>query len=237
MSDPTRARETERSDRKKASVLIVDDHPIVRMGLAQLIDQQADLGPCIEADGIRPALDAISSSKPDIVVIDISLGGESGIELIKDIQARWPGTPMLVLSMHDEALYEERALRAGADGYIMKQEGATELYNAIDTVAKGEVYLSRKMATKLLRVRNNKSSDDHAMLIESLSDRELQVLQLLGAGLTTNQVSEKLSLSTKTVETYYARIKEKLGLTNFNQLILHAVQWNSWNSPSKTDSV
>ncbi|MCF7958023.1 MAG: response regulator transcription factor [Phycisphaerae bacterium] len=216
------------------NVLIVDDHPIVREGLSKVILQKNGNTFNIVGmvDSFSHAVLAMRESRPDLIIVDIFLNGPDGIELVKYIRSQKSieNISILVLSMHDESLYAERALQAGADGYIMKNVGAPEIYKAIDTVLDGKIYLSDKMATKLLRLRKVDSSNHHAMLVESLTDRELEVLKLLGKGLTTKQVASGLHLSIKTVETYCARIKEKMGLLNFNQLILFASNWEQTES-------
>lgn len=218
------------------SILIVDDHPVVREGISKIISQKGKgrykvVG---KVDCFNKALRAVRKLEPDLIIVDVFLKGSDGIELVKCIKSQ-KGTKkinILVMSMHDEDLYAERALRSGADGYIMKQVDGCELYDAINAVARGEIYLSEKMTTKLLRSRKISRNNESAMLIEKLTDRELEVLGLLGTGLTTSQVALDLHLSIKTVETYCGRIKEKMGLSNFNQLILHAVQWMHFNSSS-----
>ncbi len=222
MGEPKRRKRTGNS----SAILIVDDHPVVRMGMAQLIRQEPDLGPCVEADGIRPALEAIAESKPDIVVVDISLKGESGLELMKDIKARWPGLPMLVLSMHDESVYAERVLRAGASGYMMKQEATDRLVTAIRCVLSGRTYLSENMTEKLLyRFLSSTRPGTGAGSVGRLTDRELQVFELIGQGVRTQAIAERLHRSVKTVESHREHIKNKLGLKDADQLLRYAIKW------------
>ncbi|MBI5740188.1 MAG: response regulator transcription factor [Nitrospirae bacterium] len=209
----------------KHKVFIVDDHPIVRQGLAQLINQEHDLAVCGEASDISSALQAILKCSPDILIVDISLGQESGIRLIEEILLRKPELPALVLSMHDEFLYAERCLKAGAKGYVMKQEPPEKVIQAIKKVSKGEMYISEKLSVKLLQKFVTKRSEEHGSPIESLSNRELEVFQLIGRGLKTRKIAEQLNLSVKTIETYIEHIKRKMGIDDSRNLILHAAQW------------
>ena len=206
-------------------VLIVDDHPIVRQGLAQLINQETDLMVCGESESAHHAIDAIGTLKPDIVIVDISLGGTSGIELVKNIKVRYPKLLILVHSMHDETLYAERLLRAGASGYIMKQEATERVLTAIRKVLGGEIYLSEKMSAKMMQQLVGGKTASTGSPIERLSDRELEVFGLIGQGHGTRQIAEKMHLSVKTIESHRAHIKEKLNLKNANELVLHAIQW------------
>jgi DNA-binding NarL/FixJ family response regulator len=207
-------------DRKR--VLIVDDHPITRSGLVQLINHQRDLEVCAEADTAFKALAALNSY-PDLVLIDITLPDKSGLELIKDITALRPGLPILVISMHDESLYAERALRAGARGYITKREGGGKLTQAIRTVSNGRIYLSQKMAGQILEAFSG--SYRARSPIQQLSDREFEVFELIGAGLPTNEIATKLHLSAKTVKAHRANIKRKLNLKAITELISFAARW------------
>ncbi len=210
---------------EKQNILIVDDHPVVRQGLAQLIDQEHDLKVCGQAEDAHQAMDAIRDLAPDLAVVDISLKETSGMELIKDIKIRYPGLPVLTLSMHDEAIYAERALRAGAKGYIMKQEATDKVVTAIRRVLAGEVYISDGMAAKMVSKLVGRSADKGASPLEQLSDRELEVFRLIGEGYGTREIAEKLHLSAKTIETYRAHIKEKLGFQDANELLRSAIQW------------
>lgn len=209
----------------KARLLIVDDHPIVRQGLAQLIDRQADLQVAGESDDAEEAIALIRSESFDAAIIDLSLPGVSGIELIRQIQAEAPFMPVLVLSMHDEQFYAERALRAGARGYIMKEVATERVVEAVRKVLRGEIYVSREVADRLLSKIVSGDGSPIGSPVERLSDRELEVFQLLGKGYGTRQVAEMLHLSIKTVESYRANIKDKLQLKNAAELVQHAVQW------------
>ncbi len=211
--------------RRKRTVLIVDDHPIVRQGLAQLIDQEEDLQVCGQAEDAHEAMQAIRTLKPDMVVVDISLRDTSGMELIKDLKVQYPDLPVLTLSMHDEAVYGERALRAGAKGYIMKQEATEKVVTAIRRVLAGELYVSDDMAAKMVSKLVGGGSRKTGSPVECLSDRELEVFRLIGEGYGTREMAEKLHLSIKTIETYRAHIKDKLGLEDANELLRCAIQW------------
>jgi len=210
---------------EKRGVLIVDDHPIVRQGLAQLINQEADLHVCGQAEDSHQALQAIRTLAPDMVVVDISLKDTSGIELIKDIKVQYPSLPVLTLSMHDEGIYAERAMRAGAKGYIMKQEATEKVVTAIRRVLAGDVYVSEGMAAKMVGKLIAGPSEVGGSPVDRLSDRELEVFRLIGAGYGTREMAEKLHLSVKTIETYRAHIKEKLDLLDANELLRTAITW------------
>jgi DNA-binding NarL/FixJ family response regulator len=209
----------------KCKVFLVDDHPIVRQGLALFIDREPDLMVCGEADGATSALQAIREAAPDFVVLDISLDGPDGLELLKTLRVRYPNLPVLVLSMHDEAVYAERALRAGANGYIMKQEATDRVLTAIRHILGGDVYLSDRLTKRMLQQFVNGSVSPRDPLAK-LSDRELEVYRLIGAGHSTRQIADELHVSTKTVESYQAHIKEKLALRNARELVQHAVEWS-----------
>jgi DNA-binding NarL/FixJ family response regulator len=209
----------------RAAVFVVDDHPIVRQGLKLLINQEPDLMVCGEAENARSVLPAIQDLKPAIAIIDISLGHDSGIELIKTIRLQHPDLPLLVLSMHDETLYAERALRAGAKGYIMKQEAPEKVIGAIRQVLQGKIYVSEAISAKMLHTFIDSRHDETSSPIELLSDREMQVFKLLGSGLSTRRVAEQLNVSIKTVEAYRANIKEKLNLKSSAELVQHAIHW------------
>ena len=209
----------------KKSVLVIDDHPLLRQGLAMLINQQADMRACGEAEDMRVGMQCIVQLCPDIVVLDISLKGPDGLEVLKTIRAANPDLPVLVLSMHDEAIYAERALRARANGYIMKQEATEKVLVAIRRILDGEVYLSDAMSKKLLQQFIDGTPSMLESRVAALSDRELEVFRLIGEGRATREIAEELRLSVKTVETYQAHIKEKLGLKSGRELIQHAIQW------------
>ncbi len=209
----------------KKKILIVDDHPILRKGLSMLINQEADLAVRGEAEDARKAMEMIEAVKPDMVIVDISLPGVDGVELLKNIKLRHGDLPTLVVSMHDEALFAERALRAGARGYIMKQEAVDKLLVAIRHVLSGEIFVSNKIATKMLEKLVDGDTKAAASPVALLSDRELTVLHLIGQGFGTRQIAEKLHLSVKTIESYRSHIKEKLRLNNATDLLKYAIQW------------
>ncbi len=213
------------SKEDKVKILVVDDHPVLRKGIVYLIDSQPDLMVCGEADDARKALDAVTSTKPQMALVDITLQDTNGLELIKNIIAILPDLPILVLSMHDETLYAERALRAGARGYIMKQEATDNLLTAIRQIMSGEIYLSRKMETKLLRQFASGRPASAGTSLDRLSDRELEVFHLIGQGNSTRDIAEQLHISVKTVETHRMHIMEKLDLKNSPELMRFAIQW------------
>jgi DNA-binding NarL/FixJ family response regulator len=210
---------------ERTRVFIVDDHPIVRQGLAQMINQEADLTVCGEAEEAQVALQAVAELHPDLVLVDLSLKGGSGLELIKALRARQNTLPVLVVSMHDESLYVERALRAGARGYIMKHEATDIMMNAIRRVLRGEIYVSDKMMTKLLGRFVLDSPDTGTSVLERLSNRELEVFRLIGEGHSTRHIAAVLHVSIKTVESHRAHIKEKLQLNDTVELVRYAMQW------------
>lgn len=208
---------------QKKRILVIDDHVMIREGLIQLIDREGDLVVCGEAGDPFTALELIGSTQPDLVLADLTLPGKSGIELIKDIRAMYPGVVVLVLSMHDETIYAERVLRAGARGYIMKQEGGQRLMEAIRRVVSGQSYVSERVASKIVDLFSGNQSEISP--VERLTDREFEVFQLIGAGKTTQAIADELHLSSKTVEVHRARIKEKLQLTTGAELISFAARW------------
>jgi DNA-binding NarL/FixJ family response regulator len=210
---------------ERAKVFLVDDHPLVREWLSQLIQREDDLAVCGEAEDTQEALNKIEETKPDIVVADISLKNTHGLELVKDLQARLPSLPVLVLSMHDESLYAERVLRAGAKGYITKQEATKRILQAVRQVLSGQIYISEKMASRMVHKMVLGRADSQKSSIERLTDRELEVFQLIGRGQGTRRIATDLHLGVKTVESYRARIKEKLKLEDGTQLLQHAIQW------------
>ena len=206
----------------------MDDHAIVREGLAETLEREPDLMVCGETADAAQALALAEATGPHLAIVDLTLKNSNGLELIKDLQARYPGLLVLVLSMHDESLYAERVVRAGARGFMNKAEATQNLLQAIHQVLAGEVYLSeaaaRQMAVKVL----GKAARRHSQATtEHLSDRELQILQLLGRGYNVRQISTELNLDVSTVETYRARLKEKLGLKDANQLLQYAIRWNN----------
>lgn len=196
-----------------------------REHLGQLIDRELGMSVCGESDNIRDAMRLIHETKPDVAIVDITLRGSSGLELLKDIKAQGLQVNVLVLSMHDEELYAERALRAGAKGYITKNEASTEVIKAIRCVMKGEVYASKQMTARLLERMTHRRASPELTGIETLADRELEVFQLLGRGKSTREIAQALNLGESTVETYRARIKEKLQLRSAAELYLRAGQW------------
>jgi DNA-binding NarL/FixJ family response regulator len=209
---------------KKATVLLVDDHPIVRQGLTQLINQEADMTVCAQAEDGCGALHAIAMYRPDIVILDLSLNGPDGLAVLKDIHMNCATLPVLVLSMHDESLYAERVLRAGAKGYIMKQEATERVLEAIRRIRAGELYMSDRIAKRLLRQVVSSPADGKSP-IDALTDRELAVFRLIGKGRSTREIADDLHVSVKTVESYQAHIKDKLALKNARELAQHAFQW------------
>jgi DNA-binding NarL/FixJ family response regulator len=210
---------------KKCRVLLVDDHPIVRQGLALLIDREGDLSVCGEADGAHSAFHAIETLRPDVVVLDISLSGPDGLDVLKEIRMKTASLPVLILSMHDESIYAERAMRAGANGYIMKQEATEKVLVAIRRILQGEVYLSDRLTNTMLQQYVRGVSPTKMSPLVSLTDRELEVFRLIGEGHGTRQIADELHLSVKTIESYQAHIKEKLALRNARELVQHAIEW------------
>jgi DNA-binding NarL/FixJ family response regulator len=211
---------------KKKTVFIVDDHPLLRQGLALLINREQDLMVCGEAEEAQTAMTEIAQKKPDILIADISLNGPDGLDLLKNLRTQYSSLPVLILSMHDESIYAERALRARANGYIMKQEATEKVLVAVRRILGGDIYLSDRMANKLLHQYISGTAADMKTQLSALSDRELEVFRLIGEGRSTRQIAEKLHLSIKTVETYQAHIKEKLSLQSGRELVQHAIQAN-----------
>ena len=211
----------------KKRVLVVDDHPIVRQGLALLINREPDLLVCGEAEEATGALEALAAAKPDLLIVDISLNGPDGIDLLKQIRTTHPTLPVLILSMYDESIYAERALRAGASGYIMKQEATEKVLVALRRILNGEIYVSERISNQILRQYITGSRMVRNSSIGDLSDRELEVFRLIGEGHGTRQIAEELHLSIKTVESYQAHIKEKLSLRNARELMQRAFQWHT----------
>jgi DNA-binding NarL/FixJ family response regulator len=216
---------------QKIKVLLVEDHPLVREGLVNLISQQADLQICGEAGNELQALEIIRTVQPHVAIVDISLENGSGLDLIKSIKAMFPAVTVLVLSMHDESLYAERALRAGARGYVMKREATKKVIQAIRCVLAGQLYVSDKIAAQLTEKFVEGRPAATASPIEQLSNRELEVFQLLGLGHNTRQIADHLHVGFKTVQTYSARIKEKLKLANATELLREAIRWNESRQP------
>lgn len=206
-------------------LLVVDDHPFMRAGLAQLIDRQPDLVVCGEAGNPAEGLQRMQASPPDLVLTDITMPGRSGAEFIKDLHALRPDLPVLVISMHDESIYAERMLRAGARGYIMKEAGGEALLAAVRQVLRGEVYVSAKMSARILETLSGGRPRGSNSPIAKLSDREFEVFQLIGQGKGTGDIAAELHLSSKTVDVHRANIKAKLGLKDSTALVRHAVRW------------
>lgn len=206
-------------------ILLVDDHPFMRAGLAGLIDRQPDLVVCGEAGNPVEAFHALEKTKPDLILTDLTMPGRSGLEFIKDLRAAEPDLAILVVSMHDEVVHAERALRSGARGYIMKEAGGENLLTAIRQVLRGEVYVSPRMSARILEGLSGGKPRGSSSPIEKLTDREFEIFQLIGQGKSTREIAEQLHLSTKTVDVHRSHIKEKLDLKDVTALIRHAVRW------------
>lgn len=210
---------------QQSKVFLIDDHPLVRMWLGQLIEEQGDLMVCGEADNPRDAIRRIDATRPDLAIVDISLPAGSGMELIKTLKSQYPHLAMIVLSMHDEAVYAERAIRAGARGYVMKRETANRIIESIYKVLRGKLAVSDAVAQAFADKFGAGRAPAVGPTVELLSDRELEVFELLGSGLDTRAIGEKLGISIKTVQAYCARIKEKLELSNATELLREALRW------------
>ncbi|HEX4697698.1 MAG TPA: response regulator transcription factor [Candidatus Udaeobacter sp.] len=208
-------------------IILVDDHPLFRKGLEQLIHSDGAFAVCGEAGNAREAMDVIRKLQPDLAIVDLSLPGANGIELIKNIRAEFSRLPILVLSMHDESLYALRALRAGADGYVMKHEAMANVVQAIREVFNGHPYLSPAMAAQVITKFAHRQAEGEVDAVERLSDRELEILELIGKGHEVRQIANLLHLSPKTVETHRAHIKDKLDLKNSREVARFALQWLS----------
>jgi DNA-binding NarL/FixJ family response regulator len=206
---------------------------MMREGLRQIIGNEPDLAVCGEAENVSQALELIQNTKPDLVLADITLPDKNGLELIKDVQAMHPGTPVLVISMHDEALYAERVLRAGGRGYIMKHEGGKRIMQAIRHVLGGQIFVSEKMSAKILEIFSGRGVQAADSPIESLTDREFEVFRLIGDGFSTKEIAAELHVSAKTVEVHRMHIKAKLKLRTAAELIRYAVRWVESQSGSK----
>lgn len=211
--------------KNKINVFLVDDHPLIRHGLAQLINRETDMTVCGEAEDAPRALKAITTKMPDLVIADISLRGNNGIELIKNIKALFKDLPIMVLSVHDECVYAQRVLRAGARAYVMKQEAGDKVLTAIRRIMAGDIYVSDRVGTQMLHQIVNGHSPAHGSPVDLLSDRELEVVQLIGQGRATREIASALNISVKTVESHRAHIKEKLNLKNATELVQFSVQW------------
>ncbi len=206
-------------------ILIVDDHPLVREGLIGLLTAQSDFQVCGEAAGLAEARQALAATRPDVVIVDLTLRDGHGIELIKEIKAHGERPYVLVLSMHDESLFAERALRAGAVGYLSKHEAPRTIIQAVRTILSGKLYVSQRLTEQMVHRAFTSGKDLQRSPMDQLTDREMEVFQLIGQGLTIRQIASKLELSPKTVETHREHIKEKLDLKNTTELTKHAVQW------------
>jgi|YNPNPStandDraft_1061719.scaffolds.fasta_scaffold99527_1 DNA-binding NarL/FixJ family response regulator len=210
---------------ERCKIFIVDDHPLVRQGLEMLINQQPGLRVVGEAADAQQAMAGIAQSKPDLAIVDLSLKGIDGLELTKSLKKQYPKLAVLILSMYDEAVYAERALKAGARGYIMKSEANQELLNAIQRVIQGKVYLSDNFSSLLLEKIVARDSGDKTLLIETLSDREMEVMRLVGLGKKNQEIASLMGLSNKTVQVYKEKIKSKLNLKSTAELTRYAINW------------
>lgn len=228
MASKKTARVTSATASEKRKVFIVDDHPIVRQGLAQLINNEPDLAVIGQGEDAYGSLRTIKTMQPDLCLVDVSLKDSDGVELLKELQSQLPGLPVLMLSMHDETLYAERAIRAGARGYIMKQEAPEVLLSAIRKVLSGQVYVSDRMgATLIQRMVGGRTGTKSALPLDRLTDRELEIFRMIGAGNSVREIAEKLFLSVKTVEAHREHIKEKLNVKSSAELLRYAIK----NSP------
>ncbi len=214
------------SPREKHKVLIIDDHPIFCLGMSELINKEADLVVCGSVGSMKKACAAIAELHPDLVIIDISLKDGNGLDLVEEIRKEYEGLPTLVLSMYDESLYAERALLAGAYGYIMKQEAIPKVVEAIRHVLEGDIYASSSVKEKVFRRLMNPQSADSKSPLDILTNRELEVLRLIGQGYSTKEIADRLHLSIKTIGTYRENLKEKLKLKHFTSLVKFAVHWS-----------
>jgi len=214
------------SSSEKTRILLVDDHPMIRERLVELIERESDLEVCGEAEDRHEALDLVAATQPRLAIVDLTLKSSLGIELIKDLQARYPEVKVLVVSMQDEMIYAERCIHAGARGYITKQQASRHVMRAIRQVLAGGIYLSDSMTHQVLeRSMGRPTPREPLEIVSKLADRELQVFELVGKGLSTRQIADQLTLDTKTIETYRARIKDKLGLKDGPELLQRAIAW------------
>lgn len=214
-----------RRSTKQSKIIIVDDHPLVRERLAELINHESDLKVCAQAEDCRSALAAIASTKPDLALIDLTLKDSHGLDLLKDIRSEYPAMRTIIVSMHDESLYAERVMRAGANGYITKQEASGKILEAIRLVLAGQLYISHQVTAQILGKLTARRSILPGNEEQDLTDRELQVYEGIGLGHSTRQVADELRLDVKTVETYRARIKEKFNLKDGSELLRRATRW------------
>lgn len=229
-ANPEKKVESNAPARKK--VFLIDDHPMMRAGLAQLINRQSDMYVCAEAGQPADVFNLLPQAKPDLLLTDLTMPGRSGLEFIKDLIALDPDLPILVISMHDEVVYAERCLRAGARGYIMKESGSENLLGALRCVIGGQTYVSPRVSESILRnlsARKPRGSDSP---IQALSDREFEVFQLIGQGKGTREIAEQLNLSSKTVDVHRSHIREKLGLKDVTSLVRYAVRWLETQNPA-----
>jgi DNA-binding NarL/FixJ family response regulator len=210
---------------RRVRILIVDDHPMTRAGLAHMINHQPDMIVSGEAESAGQALAALEANQPDLMLVDITLPGKGGLELIKDVKVMHPGLPMLVVSMHDESLYGDRVLRAGARGYISKHEGGEKLMRAIRHVLSGKIYVSETMSAHILEVFSGGQTTPQRSSVESLSDREFEVFELMGQGFSARQIADRLHISAKTVDAHRANVKSKLKMKTGAELISFAARW------------
>jgi len=226
----TQARQKE-ARAKRARILLVDDHAVVRYGIGQLINRQDDMVVCGEEEDASKALKAITSLKPDLVIADISLKESSGLGLMRNIQAQYPGLPVLVVSAHDEAVYSEIAFRAGASGYLMKEDTIEKILTAIRRVLGGSIYVSEALGARMVQQQVRGQTNKKVSSLKKLSDRELEVLQLIGQWKRTRQIAQELHLSVKTIEYYREQIKKKLDLKNASELTQYATSWVERGTP------
>jgi DNA-binding NarL/FixJ family response regulator len=216
---------------RKSRIFIIDDHPLVREGLANLINGQDDFSVCGEAEDSAQAITRIGKARPNVALIDISLKNESGLELVKNLRNHFPQVALIVLSMHDEALYAERALHAGARGYVMKRETSKSVLASIRRVLEGGIYVSEKVVNRMARRAGRSRESAGSSPVERLSDRELEIFRLLGQGRTSPQIAADLNLSLKTVQAYCARAKEKFGVSSLTDLLRAAIRWEDASQP------
>lgn len=224
-----KARKSKPAAPARKRIFIIDDHPITRRGLAQLIEHEADLAVCGEAENAQQAMAALKGPLPDLILCDITMPGKSGLEFIKDLKCLHPKLSVLVMSMHEESIYAERILRAGGSGYIMKSEGGSRVLEAIRQVLSGQIYLSKNLSANLLNQIVLGRAHREDTQLNGLTDREFEVYQLLGQGLATREIGNRLHISPKTVETYRMNLKQKFRLKSGSELVKHAVQWAATN--------
>ena len=222
--------QVENGEAKKTRILVVDDHPLVRQGLAQFINQESDMHVYAEASDGYEALDIIEKTDPDVVIVDIEMKGLNGMDLVRNMKNQYPEVPVLMLSMHDEGLYAKRALNAGARGYLMKEEDPEKVVNAIRAIRKGDISVSDNAQAIIMRQIVGHTRKESGSIVDLLSDRELEVFKKIGEGYRTRHIAENLHLSPKTVESYKARLKNKLGLKDAAELARHASEWTRGSS-------